>query len=53
MIYAVRALGLGSTPMIGLDAEAVHREFALAEDEVRGNWPQKPCRPVADVLDLA
>jgi len=63
IIYAARALGLGSTPMIGFDAEAVHREFGLAEDEVPvmllsigaerpGNWPQKPRRPVADVLDL-
>jgi len=63
MIYAARALGLGSTPMIGFDAEAVHHEFGLAEDEVPvmllsigaelpGNWPQKPRRPVADVLDL-
>jgi len=63
MIYAARSLGLGSTPMIGFDAEAVAREFALAEDEVPvmllsvgaerpGNWPQKPRRPVADVLDL-
>jgi hypothetical protein len=41
----------------------VHREFVLAEDEVPvmllsvgverpGNWPQKPRRPVVDVLDL-
>ncbi len=63
MIYAARSLGLGSTSMIGFDAEAVAREFALAEDEVpvlllsvgaerAGNWPQKPRRPVADVLDL-
>ena len=63
MIYAARSLGLGSTPMIGFDAEAVHREFGLAEDEVpvmllsvgavrQGNWSQKPRRPVADVLDL-
>ena len=63
MIYAARALGLGSTPMIGFDPEAVHREFGLAEDEVPvmllsvgperpGNWAQKPRRPVADVLDL-
>ena len=63
MIYAARSLGLGSTPMIGFDAEAVHREFGLAEDEVPvmllsvgterpGNWPQKPRRPVADVLDF-
>lgn len=63
MIYAARSLGLGSTPMIGFDAEAVHREFGLADDEVPvlllsvgaerpGNWSQKPRRPVADVLDL-
>jgi nitroreductase len=64
MIYAAVSLGLGSTPMIGFDAEAVAREFGLAEDEVpvmllsieaerRGNWPQKPRRPVDDVLELA
>jgi nitroreductase len=63
MIYAARSLGLGSTPMIGFDADAVHREFGLAEDEVPvmllsvgqerpGNWEQKPRRPLADVLDL-
>jgi len=64
MIYAARSLGLGSTPMIGFDAEAVACEFALAEDEVPvmllsvgaerpGNWPQKPRRPVTDVLEFA
>ena len=63
MNYAVRSLGLGSTPMIGFDADAALREFGLAEDEVPvmllsvgaerpGNWPQKPRRPVAEVLDL-
>jgi nitroreductase len=63
MIYAARSLGLGSTPMIGFDAEAVAREFGLAGDEVPvmllsigaerpGNWQQKPRRPVADVLDF-
>lgn len=63
MIYAARSLGLGSTPMIGFDPEAVHREFGLADDEVpvmllcigterSGNWPQKPRRPLAEVLDL-
>ena len=64
MIYAARSWGLGSTPMIGFDAEAVAREFALAKDEVPvmllsigaerpGNWPQKPRRPVAEVLEFA
>ena len=63
MIYAARSLGWGSTPMIGFDAEAVHREFGLAEDEVPvmllsigperpGNWAQKPRLPVADVLEF-
>jgi nitroreductase len=63
MIYAARSMGLGSTPMIGFDDEAVHREFGLAEDEVPvmllsvgperpGNWAQKPRMPVSDVLEL-
>ncbi|GAB1578005.1 nitroreductase family protein [Bordetella petrii] len=63
MIYAARSLGLGSTPMIGFDADAVASEFSLAEDEVpvmllsigaerSGNWAQKPRRPVDEVLDL-
>jgi hypothetical protein len=48
--------------MIGFDAEAVHHEFGLLEDDgllafvrraVRqGNRSQKPYRPAADVLDL-
>jgi nitroreductase len=63
MMYVARSWGLGSTPMIGFDADAVAREFALADNEVPvmllsvgaerpGNWPQKPRRPVADVLDF-
>ena len=63
MIYAARSLGLGSTPMIGFDAEGVHREFGLTKNEVPvmllsvgaerpGNWSQKPRRPVAEVLNL-
>ena len=63
IIYAARSLGLGSTPMIGFDADAVAREFGLAENEVPvmllsigaerpGNWAQKPRRPLAEVLEL-
>lgn len=63
IIYAARSLGLGSTPMIGFDAEEVVREFGLAENEVpvmllsigaerSGNWAQKPRRPLDEVLDL-
>jgi len=64
LIYAAHALGLGSSPMIGFDAEAVASEFGLAEDEVPvmllsvgsalpENWAQKPRRAVAEVLDFA
>jgi nitroreductase len=63
MIYAARSMGLGSTPMIGFNADEVHREFGLAKDEVPvmllsigaerpGNWAQKPRRPLNEVLDL-
>ena len=63
IIYAARALGLGSTPMIGFDADGVHKEYGLAENEVPvmllsigverpGNWAQKPRRPVTEVLDF-
>ena len=63
MIYPARSMGLGSTPMIGFDDEAVHREFGLAQNEVpvmlltvgaerQGNWVQKPRRPLSDVLEF-
>jgi nitroreductase len=63
MIYAAGSLGLGSTPMIGFDADAVHREFGLGVDEIPvmllsigterpGNWAQKPRRPITEVLDF-
>jgi len=63
MIYAARSLGMGSTPMIGFDFDAVAKEFGLAGDEVPvmllsvgperpGNWKQKPRRPIEEVLDL-
>jgi nitroreductase len=64
MMYVARSWDLGSTPMIGFDDEAVHREFGLAKDEVPvlllsvgkerpGNWRQKPRRPVSEILELA
>ncbi len=34
MIYAARSLGLGSTPMIGFDADAVHRGSGWVKSEV-------------------
>ncbi|WPU96983.1 nitroreductase family protein [Mucilaginibacter sabulilitoris] len=63
IMYAARSLDLGSTPMIGFDAEDVSREFGLAENEIpvlllsvgkerSGNWAQKPRRPIAEVLEF-
>lgn len=63
LIYAAEALSLGTGPMIGFDAEGVAREFGLRPNEVPvmlvtvgraapGNWPQKPRRPLAEVLEL-
>lgn len=63
LIYASNALGLGSTPIIGFDPEAVAGEFKLTDHEVPvmlvavgaklpNNWPQKPRRAVADLLEL-
>ncbi|MES2831763.1 MAG: nitroreductase family protein [Pseudomonadota bacterium] len=63
LIYAAQAAGLGSAPMIGFDAEAVANEFKLAADEIPvmllaigyampENWPRKPRRPLAEVLQF-
>lgn len=63
LIYAAEAMGLVSGPMIGFDAEGVAREFGLECNEVPvmlvtvgraapGNWPQKPRRPLAEVLQI-
>lgn len=64
MIYAAHALGLGAGPMIGFDQDAVAREFGLAANEIpvmllavglgtSANWPQKPRRPLEQVLTFA
>lgn len=64
LIFAAEALGLVSGPMVGFDAEGVAREFGLGPNEVPvmlvavgraapGNWPQKPRRPLAEVLELS
>ena len=50
--------------MTGFDAAGVAQAFGLRQEEVpvmlvamgyaqEGNWPQKPRRPVNDVLELA
>ena len=63
LMQAAQAMGLGSAPMIGFDADAVARDFGLADGEIPAllvavgyalpdNWPQKPRRPLADVLQM-
>lgn len=64
LMHAAGAMGLASGPMVGFDAVQVAREFNLAPDEVPvmlvavgraapGNWPQKPRRPLAEVLQIS
>lgn len=64
LIYAAEALALVSGPMVGFDADGVAHEFGLQPNEVpvmlvavgraaSGNWPQKPRRPLADVLEIS
>jgi len=64
LIYAAEAMGFVSGPMGGFDAEGVARAFALSAEEVPvmlvcvgraapGNWPQKPRRPLSEVLVIA
>jgi nitroreductase len=63
LILAAHAMGLGAGPMIGFDHEAVAREFGLDDREIpalllavgygtQENWPQKPRRPLAQVLSF-
>jgi nitroreductase len=61
LIFAAQALGFVSSAMSGFDAQGIVNEFGLAVDEVPvmlipvgraapGNWPQKPRRPLSEVL---
>lgn len=62
LMFAASALGFASGPMVGFDAAGVRRDFDLADDELPvmllavgrawpGNWPQKPRRPLGEVLE--
>ncbi|MFN7023600.1 MAG: nitroreductase family protein [Pseudorhizobium sp.] len=64
LMHATDAMDLASGPMVGFDAEGVARAFGLMPDEVPvlllavgraapGNWPQKPRRPLAEILEVA
>ena len=63
LMLAASSLGLASGPMIGFDAAGVAEAFGLGPDQIPalllpvgraapGNWPQKPRRPVAEVLQI-
>ena len=64
LMQAGQALGLGACPMTGFDAPAVATSFGLGANEIPvmlvamgraapGNWPQKPRRPLQQILELA
>lgn len=64
LMLAAEAMGLGSCPMSGFDATLVAREFDLSATQLpvmivavgypeADNWPQKPRKPLPDVLAIA
>lgn len=64
LMFAAEGRGLASGPMIGFDAAGVAREFGLSALDVpamlltvgyakAGNWPQKPRRPLHEVIAFA
>lgn len=63
LMLAAHGMGLGSCAMVGFDAPGLSQEFNLASTELPvvivtvgypsgGNWPQKPRRPVPEILDI-
>ncbi|MDH2432543.1 nitroreductase family protein [Pokkaliibacter sp. MBI-7] len=64
LMLAAQGMGLSSGAMSGFDPQAVSQAFHLQAHELpvmlvtvgqaaAGNWPQKPRRAVAEVLELA
>lgn len=64
LMLAAESLGLASGPMVGFDTPAVAQAFGLVQGEIpvmlvavgraaAGNWPQKPRRAIAEVLEFA
>lgn len=64
LMYAAEAMDFASGLMGGFDADEVVREFGLAQNEMpvmllavgrmrQGNWPQKPRRPLSEVLQTS
>ncbi|HQR98507.1 MULTISPECIES: nitroreductase family protein [unclassified Polaromonas] len=64
LIFAAEAMGLATGPMGGFDADSVAGQFGLTSEEIPvmlvavgraagTSWPQKPRRPLAEVLGVA
>ncbi|MDC8773028.1 nitroreductase family protein [Roseateles albus] len=64
LMLAAEGLGLMSCPMSGFDAPGVTQAFGLSANELPvlllpvghaapGNWPQKPRKPLSEVLAFA
>lgn len=64
LIYAAEAMDLVSGPMTGFDVEGVTMAFGVEDGEfpvmllpvgrpAPGNWPQKPRRPLSEVLEMS
>jgi nitroreductase len=64
LIQAAEAMGLATGPIGGFDAAGVTRAFGLQAHEIPvmlvavgraapGNWPQKPRRPLHEVLHIS
>lgn len=64
LMLAAEGMGLSTCPMSGFDPEGVVREFNLGATDVPvilvtvgypapGNWPQKPRKPIYEVLEFA
>lgn len=63
LMLAAQGMGLGSCAMSGFDAAQITQEFGLASTELPvlivvvgyaepGNWPQKPRKPLPEVLTI-
>ncbi|NRR32261.1 nitroreductase family protein [Oxalobacteraceae bacterium] len=64
LMLAAEGMGWNSSALSGFDPAGVAREFKLGENDVPvmlvtvgfaapGNWPQKPRRPVQEVMEFA
>ncbi|OMH29189.1 nitroreductase family protein [Motiliproteus sp. MSK22-1] len=64
LMFAAQGMGLATGSMSGFDPRGVAREFQLSAVEVpvimvtvgyptSGNWPQKPRRPISEVIQYA